>query len=381
MSPTNESPTVAPFEDPTSGTAAPFTGSPNINSKLDATVGVLVNIAAAILLMNIIAFCFWTYRRRNKQMAQRHEGTAANIELSNAQEDCLTSYSLSRNFEDSVEVRDGVIACIPIGQYDDSNYRKLPVRRDVENIKKLSIFLSYKFIEIPDKEYWTKEDVTYFLVNDVGSKLFHKKSGNPKHDCLLVFVTGHGQRHSVVTSDGELFDRADIHRCISVEYPRIREIPRLFVFDACSGSAKREHTIEIDSDEFDDESEPLNTISDENVAKNEFACDIGVIKKQSRQWTTSQPNPDYKLMVIESANIGFQANMRHDDVGSLLIYEFIMTIIESIRSHDRRSLAENLDKIQQKLHEGGKQLINYTPNNGTGKLRLEMGSSERKVTV
>ena len=168
-------------------------------------------------------------------MSQSLERTAGPIimEMSNlsyAPQNIRAANSLSGDFGGSTEVRNGVIACIPIGKYDDSKYDRLPVRKDVRNLKKLSAFLRYKFIEIPKKQHWTKEDVEDFLINDVGGKLFHKKSGNPKYDCLIVCITGHGQRHSVVTSDGDLFARSDVHRCISLAYPQIREIPRIFHF-------------------------------------------------------------------------------------------------------------------------------------------------------
>ena len=240
--------------------------APTVNPLVDTTSarsGLVTNttiiIAASILWITIVALSCWTYRNGNKRTRKNSTDTRTPgpIQLSNlfnAPRTIQTVNSLSGDFYGSPEVRNGVIACIPIGKYDDSNYHQLPVRRDVQNLKKLSTFLGYKFIEIPNKEYWTKENVKDFLINEVGGKLFHKKSGDPKYDCLVVCITGHGQRHSVVTSNGEAFDRSDIHRCISLAYPKIRDIPRIFIFDACAGGSKRRDTVIL---KYDDDEKSL----------------------------------------------------------------------------------------------------------------------------
>ena len=325
------------------------------------------------------------------------------IPMQTFQDTDSTSLGLSSLDESISDIRNALICCIAIGEYDAEEYMNLPVDRDVENLKKFSDFLGYQFMEKSRKRYWTKTDIRSFLVDEVGDNLFYKKSGNPKHDCLVVCVTGHGQSHSVVPSDGELMNRTDIHRCISLKYPRIREIPRIFIFDACAGGREREFTVssghgsrdeipipipipeEDMSNELDHDPNGQNEQRSDTIITVQHEADGAMMSTQviskngtldalkiQQQWTTSTPNPDYKLAVINSANIGFQAKMRGDEVGSFFIYLFTKKIMESIKAHDRRNLGELTDEIQEILHERGKQLPECIFYNGTRNLRLEI---------
>merc|ERR1712003_280157 len=46
----------------------------------------------------------------------------------------------------------------------------------------------------------------------------------------------------IVTSDYMLIEKTIIHRLISSDYPEIREIPRIFIFDCCDGTGNQELT-------------------------------------------------------------------------------------------------------------------------------------------
>ena len=78
----------------------------------------------------------------------------------------------------------------------------------------------------------------HFLKEDVVST-FCDENGHPVFDGLIVSFSCHGIGNNIVTSDYKLIDRTVIHRCISEQYPQIREIPRIFLFDACDGARKR----------------------------------------------------------------------------------------------------------------------------------------------
>ena len=275
---------------------------------------------------------------------------------------------------DTLETRHGAIACIAIGKYDGSEYSDLPVTRDVENLREFSKFMGYDFIERLDKMHWTEEEVKSFLMNDIGNNLF-RQNGEIRYDVLMICISAHGLRERVVTSDGQLMDRAAIHRILSLHFPKIREIPRIFVFDACAGPRdcidkesalhQKDH-ISIPKVAMSDELNVVNVIG-----KNTDVEDI----KVEEAWTTDTKNPDYKLTVINSANIGFQAKMRRDEIGSLLIYLFTRKLKRNIENHENRVLADIMDDIQDELHDAGEQQIQSIFNNGTDHLILRINSS------
>ena len=278
------------------------------------------------------------------------------------------SVEMSTKKSQTMEVRRGLIACIAIGNYDGSEYSNLPVDSDVANLKKLCNFLSYDFIERPNKVHWTEEDVKSFLMNDIGNNLF-AKNGKPEYDVLIICFSGHGLRDRVITSDGQSMDRTALHRMISINFPEIRDIPRIFVFDACAGPREcipkgtgLQHVVAVSSEDMSDElkSSDIATSIDSDDIKVEEAC------------TNFTKNLDYKLAVIHAANIGFQARMRSDEVGSLLLYLFTTKLSKNIANHEKKVLSDIMDEIQKELHDAGKQQIECTFNNGTRNLRVEM---------
>ena len=423
------------YSDDLSGVSSVATEKTEFSFNMTAIAVIVGTIVILLLIIMALCFCFCT-KLMNNLIKQGNANAAVMSELSDLpQTSRVTASSNSQSHsanvvtrdsldEGAMEVRNGVVACIAIGKYDHPNYVNLPVHRDVDNVREFSKELGYKFIETkrPNKLSWTKREIKEFMIQDVGGSFF-KKSGKPKYDCLLVFVTGHGERHAVVTSDGQVVDREKIHRYISLAHDQIREIPRIFIFDACAGGASRQNTlsrlsliqshkkavnqlsVSVESEEeMDDEDEnaeeahqdeaatnaltshdsianrstEIYVIVDESDEKEELDKDQVIAKSASnvddnlQQWTSSKKNPDHKLTVINSANVGFQAKIRGDEVGSFFIYLFTKKIIESIKKHDRKTLAEIMRDVQKTLEDGGQQLAEYTPNNGTDKLRLEM---------
>ena len=50
-----------------------------------------------------------------------------------------------------------------------------------------------------------------------------------------------------------MFDKTAIHRIFSLKRPKCRRIPRLFVFDCCSGSQEKDPELRNVNDDVDDE--------------------------------------------------------------------------------------------------------------------------------
>ena len=74
---------------------------------------------------------------------------------------------------------------------------------------------------------------------------------------------------------------------------------------------------------------------------------------------------DFKLVVINAANDGFQSKM-NTATGSYVITRFVKKIRKNVfEGHNKRFLHEILDDIQENLHDLGKQLMVKTYNNKT----------------
>ena len=95
------------------------------------------------------------------------------------------------------------------------------------------------------KTHWTQDGILSYLKNDVGAAFFIKKR-RKKYDGLLVCVSGHGVRGHVVTSKREYVDKAMTYRSICENYPQFVDVPRVFMFDACSGARERRDSISRD---------------------------------------------------------------------------------------------------------------------------------------
>ena len=329
----------------------PTEGLTNINMDDNWTILYLLD-AILVALLCITIVIIWKMRKRHLDF--RREMATELITISKLQRD------------DILGTRQGVIACIAVGEYEGSEYSDLPAIRDVENLREFSKFMGYDFIERPNKLYWTKEDITSFLMDDIGNNLF-RQNGRPKYDVIIVCFSGHGLRDRVVTSDCQTMDRSAIHRVISMQFPEIRDVPRIFVFDACAGprhcttkEPEVQHVVAVSSEDASDKLSVFGKDTDED--------DI----KDAEAWTSITKNPDYKIVVINSANNGFQAHMRSDKVGSLLLYLFTKKLRRNVENHEQKGLAEIMDEIQKELHDGKKQQIECIFNNGTRNLVLDL---------
>ena len=175
---------------------------------------------------------------------------------------CLNQVKLRRQWTESLQIKNGLIVSIAIGKYDDpprnaevqGQFANLPVGSDVENLKRMARALNFEFLNIP-KSFgnfsWTKENIFKFLRDDVAEACFDQNN-TAKYDGIIVGISGHGLRDCIISSKYEKIHRTDIHRCISDNYPQLREIPRIFLFDACNGTRDRQHVVPAHSMSFDE---------------------------------------------------------------------------------------------------------------------------------
>ena len=259
-----------------------------------------------------------------------------------------------------LKVHNGLVVSIAIGKYDGNRFDDLPVQKDVESLRDFSTFLNYKFLpESDSKLRWTQNEVMRFLEEDVATEFTAKdEDGNLKYDGLLVAVSGHGIQNRIITSDMKRIEKTAMHRCISNKHPEIRHLPRIFLFDVCGGNASRSESDEKEQKE---------------VHKDVRLEDVEV----EDAWTTTTHNPDYNTAQIHAANDGYTANMR-EDVGSYLIALFTYRVQRNIGQQKGEGLADIMQKVQDDLHDKGKQQTVNVFNNNTRNLQFEISSRGMK---
>ena len=227
---------------------------------------------------------------------------------------------------DTFCIRNGLAVVIAIGEYDDEDsissnaeledvaLRDISVFKDVENLKGFFRFLRWNLIPKTTKFYWTEHQLFTLLKTDITKELFEGEE--LKYDGLIVLISAHGIENKIVSSDYRTIEKTAIHRIVSLQNPKIREIPRIFIFDSCDGGATRKQVKESTEIQRAGESSPKSP----DRAKSISLSDV----MTSNDWTTDTKNPDYNLVVVHAANRGYQAKI-NSQIGSYLINEFTQT--------------------------------------------------------
>ena len=279
-------------------------------------------------------------------------------------------------------MKNGLLVSIAIGEYESHPpnteipgiLKNLPVQSDVENLRNFAEFLNYQFLTVEGKLSWTKDEVMRFLENDVCTAMFDD-NGNVLFDGLIVSISSHGMRDCILSSDYKKIKRTHIHRCISENYPELREIPRIFLFDACDGTRQRKASLkmqQVDSQSVEDE-KPESPKNTEEVKEDEHTHTVEALQIESRdtEWSSKHKNPDYNLVAVHGSNEDFVSKMQQSSVGSYLTYFFAKAVRLNIEGKQRKGLAAILKDIQNLLHDEGKQLIRMEFFNETQNLRIE----------
>lgn len=192
-------------------------------------------------------------------------------------------------------------------------------------------------------------------------------------DGLLVVISGHGMKNCICTSDYQLIDKVAIHRIFSAQYPMVRDIPRLFMYDVCDGSDEQEPYKEEPSvsEEKDAGNEAgKDVISALEIESGEVGKDFTVddVKRPYEIWVEGERNPDHKLVELHAANSGFQAKLNNWS-GSYLISKFVGKVSSNLPRG--KYLCEMVDEIQIELADSGKQQIVPVYHNKTRYVTFE----------
>eukprot|EP01084_Bolivina_argentea_P104106 186439_1 len=264
-------------------------------------------------------------------------------------------------------IKNAMVILLAIGEYDDEPQTpdqelgflsNLDVENDVVSLSNLfghqglnySIFPKYN-LEYP-KVHWTQDEIISLLE----AKALQLSENKENFDGLVVAVSSHGWLNSVCTSDYKLINKIAIHRIFTTNYPQTREIPRVFLFDCCSGSDEQGLNDSDSDSEDDDNGKAGNIIKD--TAK---GFQVEDLDRNDYIWEHGTKNPDHKLAIVHAANYGFQSKL-NSDIGSYMLYEFSSKTLDDIlnkdnRSKDKKYIYEVFDEIQQELAERGKQQI------------------------
>ena len=278
----------------------------------------------------------------------------------------------------TVYIRNPLIISIAIGKYDkvptDSEIRGdgmfpnlIGIENDIKNIYKLfrrslryKIFPKYN-IKTEIKTCWTKQEIIDLLKKS--GKYLDENVKNGKHDGLVVVVSSHGIQDHIVTSDYKKINKDTIHRIFSVDFPSLRHIPGIFIYDCCDGDNQRvRHTTRFSHDLQKHMSKGTSVGNVGHHVKSHSVMEAYGANKEI--WYKNEPNPDYKLVVINSSNKGFMSQMGNKS-GSYMINKFTQKMTENINGRGNKSfLFQIFHEIQDELHDTlGKQLIEAKYNN------------------
>ena len=143
-----------------------------------------------------------------------------------------------------------------------------------------------------------------------------------------------------------------------------RKIPRVFLFDCCSGDNDRDTDFRASSI---DDGKRMTFLHSDKVKKEKEEKEIKMDDTETNTetenvqenniWARDEDNPDHRLVVINAANPGFQSKMR-TDTGSYVITHFIDGLKDNIfKNKNKLFINDILSDIQHSLHKEGKQLV------------------------
>lgn len=275
-----------------------------------------------------------------------------------------------------MKVDGAMVVVAAIGDYDksvsnpspwlaDKDLKDLNIRKDIENLDTLLGPEHLNYAVYPEgeekfKTRWSEKELVHML--EGRAKDLNERIERGEHfDALVVVISGHGIKDNICTSDYQLVEKVAIHRIFSAQYPKLREIPRLFIFDCCDGDAA---LMDSDGD--------AGTDGGKNGTEGDTDKSFTVenVQHPYEIWVKGEKNPDHGLMEIHGANSGFQAKI-NSEVGSYLISHFVEKMLANEAAKEKKCICEVVDEIQTELAKAGKQQIVATYNDQTRNIIFE----------
>ena len=287
---------------------------------------------------------------------------------------CNKYIQKKRKLSYTTYINNPLVIAIAIGKYDQNNENPeingivqnlVSIDNDIKNIVKIfGMKLNYEInpnydINKPIKTRWTKNEIFELLKQQ--ANYLNKSVKSNKYDSLIVIISSHGIKDHIITSDYGKINKDTIHRIFSVDYPSLRDIPAIFLYDCCDG----ENDMIRNHKRTNSEEQVLQRqITKGEYVKVDNHIVVGTYGTNKEVWYKGEANPDYKLVIINSSNPGFVSQMGAKS-GSYMITKFTQKMHQNLaRPRGRLFLYEIFHQIQTELHdEEGKQLIEAKYNN------------------
>eukprot|EP01084_Bolivina_argentea_P269852 458737_1 len=236
----------------------------------------------------------------------------------------------------SMEIHNAMVIILGIGEYTLSN--QLPgVVADIKNIKRLFGKTLKYTVHGTHKQRWTKDETIKFLQDT--AEAFARNIETVQYDALVVVYSGHGVQNCIITSDELRINKEFIQHIFS-KHQEVRNVPRLFIYDACGGNKKRggDGIDENDEEKYEEQEEQVEDMV------------IYTHDEQTIDWVEGGKNPNYKLAVIHSSNLHYQSYCGAK-YGSVFIKKFVKYVNKNIENRNQSFLFEIIDRIHEELCE------------------------------
>ena len=197
----------------------------------------LISLAASFALGAIVTICIYLCYKMKPGSKSVFEKSKQHTHISSSSDlpVCSTPVTVSNAL--------AVIICI--AEYDDNpQVQNLQgIKKDYINLHEFFKYLNFTVIPVDRKSkngpyHWTEKELSDFLMVDVEKALLNG-TDTIHYDALIVCVSCHGLKNSMITSDLKKIEKAVIHRAVSRHGSKVRELPRIFIMDACDGGMSR----------------------------------------------------------------------------------------------------------------------------------------------
>jgi len=210
---------------------------------------------------------------------------------------------------------------------------------------------------------WTHQELKIFFESNAKYLSENIKSGK-HYDGLIVVISCHGMEHHIVTSNQNLYSRLAIFRTFAW-FPVLREIPRFFLFDCCSGGDAR-----------------VEVAANEDASKGVEVANIFDGARAKDWWVGQDFNPNHRLARVDAANEGFVSKLNLD-TGSYVVHQFYEKYCDALANHSKPTpfISEMFTAIQDDLQAAGKQLPEAVWNADTKYLVFGKNKNTKKKIV
>eukprot|EP01084_Bolivina_argentea_P043520 80186_1 len=304
----------------------------------EGIVGIIISVLFVIGVVAIGVLVFW---RRNKRFKEEE---------------------LRIQEEHTTYIENPMVISIGISSYNTTNKPKNPgidikckdikqISIDSLNIQKLCNKLNYElFPNTKSKKLsWTKEEIK-LLFKRCGEKA---SSSDANYDCILCIISGYGYLNNIITSDYCLMNIDSIHRILSLNFPSLRSIPRMFVYDTCNHLDNVNYDITV------------------NEKQNFTIDDSKFINRRVKDWAGDQKNPDWKLIKIESVSTTIKSKSNKMD-GSYFIYQ----LVKNMMKNNDEFISEITQRIQQQNNKQTTRYISKVFNSHTMYLKFKKNKNK-----